>query len=112
MPAQYAVGQTLPNGAICVSDTYTVDGAGDSLEVVVDNLHNTVSLYTPGPGTSDANAATVRANILTRQNQILAWIAANPTGAVLTAAQTLTLAEMLNGLCKLLLQQYGNTTGT
>ena len=62
--------------------------------------------------TATSNQATILANIQTRQTAILAWIAANPSGAVLTAGQTLTLAQMLNGLCKLLLQQYGNTTGT
>lgn len=59
-----------------------------------------------------ANAATINANILIRQSQIQAWIAANPAGAVLTAGQTLTLAQMLNGLCKLLLGQYSSTSGT
>ncbi len=59
-----------------------------------------------------ANQATVNANILARQAQIQAWLTANPNGAVLTAAQTRTLALMLNGLCQLLLQQYGSTTNT
>lgn len=59
-----------------------------------------------------ANNATITANVLTRQTQIQAWIAANPSGAVLTAGQTLTLAQMLNGLCKLLLQQFSSTTGS
>ena len=58
------------------------------------------------------NAATINANILTRQSQIQAWIAANPAGAVLTAGQTLILAQMLIGLCKLLLAQYSTTQGT
>lgn len=62
--------------------------------------------------TAVTNAATISANILTRQAAIQAWMTANPSGAVLTAAQTLTLAQMLNGLCKLLLQQYSSTTGT
>ena len=41
-----------------------------------------------------------------------AWIAANPAGAVLTGPQTLVLARMLNGLCNLLLTEFGTTTGT
>ena len=62
--------------------------------------------------TTMTNQATIQANILTRQAQIQAWISTHPTGAVLTAAQTLTLAQMLNGLCQLLLQQYGSTNLT
>jgi hypothetical protein len=58
------------------------------------------------------NANTIRTNVLASQTQIQAWIAANPSGAVLTAAQTLVLAKMLNGLCKLLLQELSDTTGT
>jgi len=46
------------------------------------------------------------------QATIKAWIAANPTGAVLTGPQTLILAKMLNGLCNLLLAEFGSTTGT
>ena len=58
------------------------------------------------------NAATITTNVKARQATIQAWMTANPTGAVLTAAQTLTLAQMLNGLCNLLLAEYGSTTGT
>ncbi len=59
-----------------------------------------------------ANNATIAANILSRQSQIQAWLTANPNGAVLTAAQTRTLALMLNGLCQLLLTQYSSTNLT
>ncbi len=62
--------------------------------------------------TAAANAAAINANILSRQSQIQAWLTANPNGAVLTAAQTRTLALMLNGLCQLLLNQYSSTTNT
>jgi hypothetical protein len=34
-----------------------------------------------------------------------------PEGAVLTGPQTLVLAKMLNGLCNLLLAEFGSTTG-
>jgi hypothetical protein len=58
------------------------------------------------------NSATIRADVLVRQGQIQAWIAANPGGAVLTPAATLILAEMLNGLCDLLLGLIAGTVGT
>jgi len=66
----------------------------------------------PVPTTTQTNRTTTQTNILTRQAAIQAWIAANPSGAVLTAGQTLTVAEMLNGLCNLLLGNFGSTTGT
>lgn len=59
-----------------------------------------------------ANAATITANVTAAQTQIQAFIAANPGGATLNGPQTIVLAKMLNGLCKILLQQYGSTTGT
>jgi hypothetical protein len=110
--AVYTVGEVLPNGAIVVNDTYATASDGSTTETMVDSLRNVTVLTVPGPGTPTANAATIAQNVAANQALILAWIAANPTGAVLTAAQTLALAKMLNGLCKLLLQQYGNTTGT
>lgn len=58
------------------------------------------------------NAATITTNVQTAQAQIQAFIAGNPGGATLNAAQTLVLAKMLNGLCKILLQQFADTTGT
>jgi len=58
------------------------------------------------------NATTITANLTNAQATIQAWIAANPSGAVLTAGQTLVVAKMLNGLCKILLSQYSSTSGT
>lgn len=62
--------------------------------------------------TNATNAATINTNVKARQATIQAWIAANPTGAILTGAQTLVLAQMLNGLCNLLLAEFGSTSGT
>ena len=112
MPAVYTVGEVLPNGATVTADTFVTQGDGTTVETMTDSLHDISVLVTPGSGTPAANAATIAQNVAANQALILAWIAANPTGAVLTAAQTLALAKMLNGLCKLLLQQYGNATGT
>jgi hypothetical protein len=58
------------------------------------------------------NAATVRADVLSRQATLKAWMTANPAGAVLTAAQTLVVAEMLDGLCDLLLQLFSSAAQT
>jgi hypothetical protein len=58
------------------------------------------------------NSATIQAHVLTRQLQVQAWIAANPGGAVLTPATTLVLAEMINGLCDLLLDLVAGSAGT
>jgi hypothetical protein len=108
----YTVGQNLGNGLTVVSDVVTDEPDGSVMEVMTDSAGDVSTIYTPPPGSALANNRTIMANILTRQSQIQAWIAANPTGAVLTAGQTLTLAEMLNGLCKLLLSQFTSTTGT
>ena len=73
---------------------------------------NGTTWVAPTPSQAQQNQATIQADVLSRQATIQAWIAANPTGAILTAAQTLVLAEMMNGLCDLLLQQYSSTSGT
>lgn len=59
-----------------------------------------------------ANQATITTNVQTAQAQIAAFIAANPGGATLNGAQTIILARMLNGLCKILLADFASTTGT
>jgi len=59
-----------------------------------------------------ANQQTITANLIAAQTTIQNWITANPSGAVLTAAQTLVVAKMLNGLTKLLLAQFSSTSGT
>lgn len=110
--AQYTVGETLNDGSTVVSDTFTVLSDGSSIEVMTDSKGNGLQVVTYATGTAPANQASILANILTRQSQVQSWIAANPSGATLTAAQTLTLAEMLDGLCKLLLNQFSSTTGT
>jgi hypothetical protein len=125
MAATYTVGQVLPNGNTVITDTFTTLADGTTVEQMTSANEalgkkpsgawvstNSETIMITGAGTPAANQQTILANILTRQTQIQAWIAANPSGAVLTAAQTLTLAEMLNGLCKLLLQQFSSTTGT
>jgi hypothetical protein len=58
------------------------------------------------------NAATIRADVLSRQATLKAWMTANAAGAVLTAAQTLVVAEMLDGLCDLLLQLFSSAAQT
>jgi hypothetical protein len=65
-----------------------------------------------GVAASTANQSAITANVQAHQTTLLAWVAANPNGAVLTAAQTLVLAKMLIGLCNLLLDEFGSTTGT
>src|SRR5271154_3959605 len=52
----------------------------------------------PAPNIPATNQNTILANLDAHQAQIAAFIAANPAGAVLTAAQTLVVAKMLNAL--------------
>jgi hypothetical protein len=110
--AQYTVNESFPNGSTVVSDTYVTNPDGSTSETMVDSFGDKVQMFTPGPGTPQANANTINANVKANQATIQAWIAANPAGAVLTGPQTLVLAKMLNGLCNLLLAEFGSTTGT
>lgn len=53
--------------------------------------------------TSVTNQATIQANIQTHLGQLETWLQANPNGAVLTAAQTKFLAQMLVGVGRIML---------
>jgi hypothetical protein len=112
VPAVYTVGEVLPNGATVAVDNYVTEAGGTTVETMADSAGNETTIITPGVGTPLANQTTINANVRARQATIQAWIAANPTGAVLTGAQTLVLAQMLNGLCNLLLSEFGSTSGT
>lgn len=59
-----------------------------------------------------SNNNIIRANVINAQSQISAWINDHPNGGILTEAQTLVLAKMLNGLCRLILHQFESTDGT
>lgn len=52
---------------------------------------------------AEASAAAIVTGINNNLATLQAWIAANPSGAVLTAAQTLVLADMLVGIGQVLL---------
>lgn len=57
----------------------------------------------PTPNPLQVNQSTIISAVASHLTQVEAWIAANPSGAVLTAAQTLFLAKMLDGLGLLIL---------
>ena len=59
-----------------------------------------------------ANAAAIQTRVKANLTTLESWITAHPTGATLTAAQTLTVAKMLVGLCRLLLQEFDTTGGS
>lgn len=56
-----------------------------------------------------ANQVTIQGNLATHLAQVEGWVAANPAGAVLTAGQTLWLAQSLAGLIRLLLNMTATT---
>lgn len=110
MAAQFTVGQQLPNGATVTSDTFVTGPDGTTVETMVDSANNRTAVTVPGPNTPVANAQTVQTRVQANLATIESFIAANPGGAVLTAAQTLVLARMLAGLCRILLGEF-NTVG-
>jgi len=118
VPVQYSGLATAP----CV----IIAGAGQQVVVISDTPPTTASAVATAAApiiaaenaaeaaqlTASANAATITANLTSAQTTIQNWIAANPSGAVLTAGQTLVVAKMLNGLTKILLSQFSSTSGT
>ena len=102
----------FPSVAVTSTAVATVVIADNTGQATLAAVQAAQNAATTAEATAAANAATINTNVKSRQATIQAWIAANPTGAVLTAAQTLVLAQMLNGLCNLLLAEFGSTSGT
>jgi hypothetical protein len=61
--------------------------------------------------TANNNNAILQTNLNSRLATIEAWIAANPSGAILTAAQTLILARMMAGLTRVALAETSTLGG-
>jgi hypothetical protein len=107
-------------GLVTVFPSVIVTSSAVAPVVIADNtgqatlaaVQTAQTAATTAETTQATNHSTILSNVQSRQSTIKAWIAANPSGAVLTAAQTLVLAEMLDGLCDLLLDLFSSTTGT
>lgn len=98
--ATFTVGQTLSPGVTVATDS-VVGVPGGTLETMVDSLGGRAYIFTPTAGTPPANQAAINGNLVAQLGQIEAWITANPAGAVLTAGQTLFLAQAIAGLIRL-----------
>jgi hypothetical protein len=105
--------ETYANGALTqrqvvdtVASTLTVfDGAGVQQSQRALTAGEVAQYAATGASvTASLNNGAVTAALTTRLGQIEAYIAANPTGSVLTPAQTLIVAKMLAGLTRLALQ--------
>lgn len=62
--------------------------------------------------TTATNQQTIRTNVQAKLATIETFIANNPGGATLNAAQTLVLAKLLAGLCRVVLQLNDSTSAT
>jgi hypothetical protein len=58
------------------------------------------------------NLATILTNLTNQLNTIETWITNNPSGAVLTAAQTLVVARMLAGLTRVAIAALSTVGGS
>lgn len=112
MPAQYTVGQLLGNGAHVSADSFVTLSDGTTVETMDDAARNRTVITIPGAGTPAANQATIQQRVQANLAILETWITNNPTGAVLTAAQTKVLAQMLVGLCRLLLMENQTVGGS
>ena len=110
---------------IATSPCVILSGAGQTVVIEDDGTPDAAAVAAAAAGiqaaeaaaaqqaaTLTANQTTIQQNLAANQAVIQTWITAHPTGATLTAAQTLTVAKMLNALCNLLLAEFGSTSGT
>jgi hypothetical protein len=112
MPQIYHVGDLLPNGATVTADSFVTLPDGSTVEDVHDSKGNEQVITIPGPGSPVANALTIQQRVQANLATLETWISNNPTGAVLTGPQTLVLAKMLVGLCRLLLAENQTVGGS
>lgn len=112
MPALYTVGATLPNGNTVASDSFTtINAQGTTQEVVIDSAGNNFVITENPAGNPAGNQAVLQQRVSANLATLETWIAANPSGAVLTDAQTLVLAKIVDGIGRLSLAEFNSIGG-
>src|SRR5487761_1233800 len=74
----------------------------DSGQATIAQVTAAVTAATGAENQAATTKTNIYRNVTNNMTTIAAWIAANPNGATLNAAQTLVLAKMLNGIGKIL----------
>lgn len=116
MVAQYVVGQVLPNGATVTKDAFTTDSDGTTHETMeatyASGAVDHTIITTPGPGTPEANYATLRQKAQAALVNNAAYLALPTPTTAQNAAQIGVLTREASAIIRLLLNQLDTTTGT
>jgi hypothetical protein len=116
MPAQFVVGQVLPNGSTVSFDSFVTQGDGTTVETMDATYPSGAKdhsiITTPGAGTPAANQSTLqqRAQIALVSNATYLAIT-NPTTNQ-AVAQVAALTRQVNALIRVVLAQFDSTVGT
>lgn len=109
---------TVTNVAVCDDPTFAQQmgwvGPIDTIDPQpgVGWSYDGTTWTAPAPPPPDY-AGAIKTALTTYISEIETWISNNPNGATLTASQTLLVARMLDGVCRLLLnmtQSIGQVT--
>ena len=98
MPAQYTVGQTLPDGATVVSDDYNVNSDGSTFEQMIDSNGAGTNIFTPSPESIAAQQSILNSlsNLQTLVGNLSAAIAQSQTDLATLSASSDPLAPILS----------------
>jgi hypothetical protein len=116
IPPVYATPVAAAGGAPCIVAEYGTVAAlhddGTKTAGDVATLVAPLNTQQAADQTTAANAATINQRVQANLATIETFISNNPSGAILTAGQTLTVAKMLAGMCRLLLNQTTTLGGS
>ena len=98
MPAQYTVGQTLPDGATVVSDDYNVNSDGSTFEQMIDSNGAGTNIFTPSPESIAAQQSILNSlsNLQTLVGNLSAAIAQSQTDLATLSASSDPLAPIIS----------------
>lgn len=116
MPAQYTDGQVLPNGATVANDTFLSLADGTTVEsldeVFPSGATNHTIITTPGANTPAANQAALQQRAQAALTNNVTYLAIpSPTNAQ-AVTQVSALTRQVDGIIRLLLNQFDTITGT
>jgi len=116
MPATYAIGQVLPNGARVTTDEVTTAPDGSTVEHIVAHYPNGAwdeeTIFTPGPGTPEANRQMTHQRVRDGLIDHATYLADPATTFEALVAQVEALTRQVNRLARIVLNEHDTTAGT
>ena len=116
MPAQYTVGQLLPNGATVTFDSFVTNSDTSTTEIMdatypSGGIDRTI-ITIPGVGTPGANAGTLQQRAKDALVNNATYLAIGAPTQAQAITQVAALTRQMDAVIRVLLNQYDTTVGT